>query len=428
MTRRLFALAVLLAAAAVAPGCAPSRTTGRTVVHFWAMGHEGEVVRALADEFERTHPGIAIDVQAIPWSAAHEKLLTAHVGRSLPDAAQLGNTWVPEFQALRALEPLDARAAASRAIDRRQYFAGIWNTNVVGGRTWGIPWYVDTRVLFYRKDVLHKAGWDSIPGDWESWRRCMKDVVRTLGPGHTAIFLPVNEWTVPVVLGLSTGSPMLVDRGTRGDFEGPEFRKAFAFYLSLFKDGLAPPVSNNEISNLYQEFARASFVMYITGPWNLDEFAHRMPDSLKDAWDTAPMPGPDGPATGYSTAGGSSLVMFSASQHKDAAWQWIEFLSTPQAQAEFFRVSGDLPARREAWADPKLADSPRARAFRTQLERVRPTPPVPEIELIMTRVQEQAEAAVRGAVPPDTALAVLDREVNRILEKRRWLVARGVVQ
>jgi len=424
--RRALGLLALLAACSA--GCAHSHAPGRTVVRFWAMGHEGEVVRELADAFEKTHPDIAIDVQTIPWSAAHEKLLTAHVGRSLPDAAQLGNTWVPEFQALRALAPLDTLAAASHAIDRTQYFQGIWDTNVVGGRTWGIPWYVDTRVLFYRTDVLHRAGWDSIPGDWDAWRRCMKDVVRTLGPHHAAIFLPVNEWTVPIVLGLSEGSPLLREHGTRGDFEGPEFRRAFAFYLGLYRDGLAPPVSNNEISNLYQEFANASFAMYVTGPWNLTEFANRMPDSLKDAWATAPMLGPTGAASGYSTAGGSSLVLFAASPHQAAAWQWIEFLSTPEAQARFFHIAGDLPARREAWADPALAADPRARAFRTQLERVRPTPAVPEIELIMTRVQEQAEAAVRGAVPPDTALAVLDREVDRILDKRRWLVARGVVQ
>jgi len=165
------------------------------------MGHEGEVVRELADQFERENPSIHVDVQSIPWSAAHEKLLTAHVGRSLPDASQLGNTWVPEFEALKALTPLDARVAASPDMPRSAFFEGIWNTNVVNGQTWGVPWYVDTRVLFYRKDVLQRAGWDSIPGDWESWRRAMAAVKRTLGPGHTAIFLPINEWTVPIVLG-----------------------------------------------------------------------------------------------------------------------------------------------------------------------------------------------------------------------------------
>jgi multiple sugar transport system substrate-binding protein len=424
MTRRGAALGVLLVALA---GCAPQATTHRTTVTFWAMGHEGEVVRELADRFERENPGIHIEVQTIPWSAAHEKLLTAHVGRSLPDASQLGNTWVPEFEALKALAPLDARVAASPDMPRSAFFEGIWNTNVVNGQTWGIPWYVDTRVLFYRKDVLQRAGWDSIPGDWASWRRAMADVKRTLGPGHTAIFLPINEWTVPIVLGLSTGSPLLKDHDTRGAFAEPEFKKAFDFYVSLFRDGLAAPVANNEISNLYQEFAGASFTMYVTGPWNLDEFKNRMPDSLKNAWATAPMPGPTGQASGYSTAGGSSLVLFAASKHQAEAWKWIEFLSLPASQARFFHLAGDLPARREAWADSALAFDPRIQAFRSQLDRVRPAPPVPEIEQIMALVQDEAEAAVRGAVPPDSALAALDRAVDRLLEKRRWLASRGML-
>jgi multiple sugar transport system substrate-binding protein len=70
------------------------------------------------------------------------------VGDATPDIAMLGNTWVPEFVALDALEPLDERVAASSIVDRSDFFAGIWNTNVVDDITYGIPWYVDTRVLF----------------------------------------------------------------------------------------------------------------------------------------------------------------------------------------------------------------------------------------------------------------------------------------
>src|SRR3954466_15408170 len=98
----------------------------------WAMGREGEVVSQLIPAFEKSHPGIKVEVQQIPWSAAHEKLLTAFVGDATPDIAMLGNTWVPEFVALDALEPLDARVAASKDLPRGDYFEGIWNTNTVG--------------------------------------------------------------------------------------------------------------------------------------------------------------------------------------------------------------------------------------------------------------------------------------------------------
>ncbi|MET0440720.1 MAG: extracellular solute-binding protein, partial [Casimicrobiaceae bacterium] len=85
----------------VATGCsAPPRDT---VVRFWAMGREGEVVTEILREFERTHPGIRVEVQQLPWTAAHEKLLTAFAGEATPDVCQLGNTWIPEFAALNAL-------------------------------------------------------------------------------------------------------------------------------------------------------------------------------------------------------------------------------------------------------------------------------------------------------------------------------------
>ena len=109
----------LIATASLLSACERA-TPGVTTVRFWAMGREGEVVTALVPEFERTHPGIRVVVQQLPWTAAHEKLLTAFAGDSTPDIAQLGNTWLPEFVALRALTPLDARLAGSSVVTHQE--------------------------------------------------------------------------------------------------------------------------------------------------------------------------------------------------------------------------------------------------------------------------------------------------------------------
>src|SRR5882672_1969643 len=109
------------------------------------MGREGEVVAELVPAFERRTPGVHVRVQQIPWSAAHEKLLTAYVGDAMPDVMQLGNTW---------LAALDARIGASATVRLASYPSGIVDPNVVDGATYAIPWYVDTRVLFYRADLL----------------------------------------------------------------------------------------------------------------------------------------------------------------------------------------------------------------------------------------------------------------------------------
>ncbi len=160
--------------------------------------------------------------------------------------------------------------------------------------------------------------------------------------------------------------------------------------------------------------------MMITGPWEIGEFTNRVRKDVP--WATAPLPGPDGP--GVSLAGGASLVIFRGSRNQDAAWRLIEFLSRPEQQVRFYQLTGDLPARRSAWSDTTLANNAHAAAFRDQLDRVRPLPKVPESEQIVSKVFEQGERAVRGQATTEQALAALDREVDQILEKRRFLLSR----
>ena len=413
------ALAVVLGAVLALAGCGPAEGDG-VVLQFWAMGAEAEQVEALMGEFEAEHPGIRVRVQQQPWTSAHEKFLTAYAGRSTPDVAQLGNTWVPEMQALGALRDLSPLVAASAVVDSSDYFSGIWDTNVVGGRTWGVPWYVDTRVLFYRPDLLRAAGYDAVPETWDGWVEAMRAIQARAEPGQYAALLPLNEFEPPLIFSLNTAT-LLRDGGRYGNFRSDGFRRAFEFYVSLFRDGLAPEVAGTEVSNLYQEFERGTFAFYITGPWNIGEFERRIAPGVE--WATAPMPGPTPGVPGVSVAGGASLVVFEQSEHPAEAWALVEFLSRPDIQVRFNEMTGDLPARESAWAASGLADDPRAAAFETQLRHVRPTPKVPEQERIAQSIREYTERVVRGQLTVDQALAGLDRDADRALAKRRQLLA-----
>ena len=392
-------------------------------LRFWAFGREGEVVAQLVRDFEREHPGSRVRVQQFPWTAAHEKLLTAYVGDAAPDVAQLGNTWIPEFVALRAIVPLDSLLAGSRQVTPAGYFPGIWATNVLDGRLYGVPWYVDTRVVFYRQDLLAQAGYASVPSTWTEWRRAMEHVRLRAGARY-GIYLPTNEWAQPVILGMQAGSPLLRDGARHGAFADTAFRRAFDFYVGLYRDTLAPVFGTNDVANLYQEFARGTFAMYISGPWNLGEFRRRLPAAMQNAWATAPLPGPDSEHPGISLAGGASLVVFRRSRRAADAWRLIEFLSRPEQQVRFFQLSGNLPARIEAWGDPLLAGDTRAQAFRRQLDRVQAPPAIPEWEQITSKLIDRAEIAIRGGAPVAVVLAALDQDVEVILEKRRWLLQR----
>ena len=173
-----------LAVAVLLGGC--GRSAPRVeVVHFWAMGTEAEVLAQLLPEFERTHPLIKVEVQQLAWTAAHEKLLTAVAGDATPDLCQLGNSWIPELVALKALEPLAARVSGSQQIVADDYFPGVWQTNRVEGTLYAVPWYVDTRLLFYRRDLLKAAGFDAPAQTWSGWLAQLKAIKRMVGPNVT---------------------------------------------------------------------------------------------------------------------------------------------------------------------------------------------------------------------------------------------------
>ncbi len=390
------------------------------------MGREGQVVAELVPEFERLHPGIRVKVQQIPWTSAHEKLLTAFAGDATPDVCQLGNTWIPEFVALNALAPLDGYATASAIVQPDDYFTGIWDTNRVGGTLYGVPWYVDTRLLFYRRDLLRQAGFAAPPTSWQEWRAMLAALAKQGNPDRYGILLPLNEFEPLLALALQQAEPLLREDGRWGNFTDAGFRRALAFYLEMFQRRWAPPLAAAAISNVWNEFGRGRFAFYVSGPWNIGELQRRLPPDRQDTWTTAALPGPDGP--GASIAGGASLVVFRASRHPAAAWRLIEFFSQPDVQRRFHARTGDLPPRRTTWNDPALAADVHARAFREQLERVKPAPRVPEWERIATEMRLVAERAVHGELSVDQAVRELDARANRILEKRRWLLARRAVE
>ena len=411
-----------LAVAGVSAGCG-RRTDPNGVVDFWAMGREAEVVSELLPAFHARHPGVRVRVQQLPWTAAHEKLLTAYAGDSLPDLCQLGNTWLPEFSALDALEPLDARVAAA-GIPRDDYYAGILDTNLMPGpagagpRLLGLPWYVDTRLLFYRTDLLRAAGHTRAPQSWAEWRDAMRAIKQRGDARNFGALLPLNEPDPLFALALQQG-PLLAADDTRGAFSQPAFRRALDFYVGIFQDGLAPAMNDTQIANVWDEFARGLFAFYVTGPWNIGEFRRRLPASAQGNWATAPLPGPDGP--GVSTAGGSSLVLFKGSPRKEAAWQLIAYLSETETMQRFHALTGDLPPRRSAWRLPALANDAPSQAFAQQLERVRAAPKIPEWERIFQEMQLTAERVVHRTQTADAACRQLDAWVDTLLEKRRWL-------
>lgn len=406
--------------------CGGKKSEG-IVIDFWGMGVEGEKVDSLMAEFEKQNPDIKVKVQKIPWTAAHEKLITSYASETMPDVFQLGNTWIPEFEALNSIEPLNGMINKSSIVKPDNYFAGIWETNVLDSIIYGVPWYVDTRVLFYRSDILKKAGYDNPPKTWqELYDLSMKIKKLNNNDRQFSFFLPVNEWAPFIIFGLQANSTLLKNKNQYGAFSGKEFKKAYNYLMQYYANGLAPK-GMSEVSNIYQAFAEGYFAMFISGPWNVVEMKNRFPKNMQDKWMVAALPAPDNNYPGVSLAGGSSLVIAKSSKNKEAAWKLIEFLSTKKTQVDFYKSVADLPAVKEAWNDSVFVSDKYMKAFYVQLQRTVPTPKVPEWEqIVISKIQIMTEQTANKSMSVDDALKKLDNDVDKILEKRRWIMQQKI--
>ena len=213
-------------------------------------------------------PDIHVEVQQIPWTAAHEKLLTAYVGDADArhrHARQHVGSGVRRAR-LRS-QPLDSFAMQSKEVRRDDFFPGIWKTNVVNGKTYGIPWYVDTRVIFYRTDLLAKAGYKTFPTTWADWRHCdeedqVADVARSVSAadahervaaaGHPSRSRPDRRFSAMAGGTVHSSSPHSA-------------RDSISISACIARDS-HHRVSSSQVSNLFQEFERGNIAMYICGP------------------------------------------------------------------------------------------------------------------------------------------------------------------
>ncbi|MBB3347046.1 MULTISPECIES: extracellular solute-binding protein [unclassified Sphingomonas] len=408
-SRRSVVAALSMAAAG---GCAARRSPD--TISLWAMSYEGDYSPMLMPGFTRA-TGVPVEVQTLPWTAAHEKLLTAQAGDSLPDVFMLPDGWVGEFALIGALAPVTDPALLTGL------FPGVSAATGPDGRPYAVPWSVAPQVQYYRRDLLERAGYAAPPEDWDSWRR-MGQRLKARAPDDYAFLMLLNWWDSLFTFAGQTGANPLRERDTRGNFRDPRFRDALAFYVSLFRERLAPPALSTEVQDPVAAFAQGYFAVYPYGPTLTLDLHRRAAEIPAALWSTARMPGPQGPGRVSGIA--ASLCVSARSRRPAAAWALVRHLTSPASELTYQRLIGTLPARAAAWATPQLRQ-PALAAFAEQMRAPTREPMIVEWERIRIEVQLIAERVVRGQLGIDAALVAMDDRVDRLLAKRRALVEAG---
>lgn len=371
----------------------------------WAMGAEGEALPAFAEDFEAANPDVDLQITSIPWASAHDKIQTAIAAGNGPDVIQVGTTWMADFG--------DAFAAVPDEVDTSGMFEGSVAGTEVAGRAVGVPWYVDTRVLYYRTDLAAEAGWDHAPATWDELFEMASDLQQVDGVDY-GIRLPAtgtdaflnNMW-----LAWSNGASLTDADETEWTIDTPEMAGAFEYLTSFFDAGVANVDVDTSPGASVADFVSGSIPMFVDGPSvgaQIDELGG---DGTADTWATAVLPTE---VTATSFIGGSNLAVFKDSANPDAAWKLVQWLSEPDVQAAWYETTTDLPSQQAAWDDSRLTADPKLAAFGEQLTDAKAPPVVATWAQVNSAGETVVEQIARGAVSIEDGLAELQKQADAI--------------
>ena len=386
---------------------APVKSGAATgTITVWAMGAEGENLPQLTKEFEAANPGSKVNVTAIPWDAAHDKFTTAIVANKTPDVAMVGTTWMGEFAGMGALDPTPS------GIDKSVFFEGAQKTTEVADTSYGIPWYVETRLVFYRTDLAKKAGFSSPPTDWPGLKDLAKAMQDKAG-AKWGIGLQAGgtgSWQSILPFAWSAGADLTKDGGKAYNFDSPEMLKAVKYYQSYFTDGIsdkaAPATPTTE-----PDFVSGKVPMFISGPWMMSAVEKAGGAGFKDKYDVMQIPADK---VSSSFVGGSNLVVFKNTKERNTAWKFVEWLAEPKTQVKWYGISTDLPSVKSAWEDPALSSDKKLSTFGKQLETAKAPPSFPTWEQVVTSFDTEMEKVTKTGADPAAALKTVQAQAESI--------------
>ncbi len=406
--RLLWFVAAVALAALAAFGCSggsPDKA-GRSVVIFWQF-FPTEQVKPVLDEFMKQNPDVEVRMEQLTWQSGLEKITAAVAANNAPDLCELGSTWFPGFAHGGALADWSDSAAALETS-----LTG-WDMARVNGKTYGLPWLVGTRALFWNKELFARAGIDTTrgPATWAELTDAARRV-NALGDGVAGWGANAGERYVlfkkvmPFAWG--AGGSLLSADGTASAFDSPANVEGVTQYLALAKLGR---VDRQE--QIDDAFLAGKVGATVAGSWILRKAPKQAP-GLRFGVSLIPPPALDR-GTSASFLGGELLVSFARSKNQAGAWRLARFLVSRDAALAVARVNQAVqPAAVGAIDDPFYANDPNQSALLEQLATAVPTPNHPKWLDMEAAIEDEVEKALYGKVTAAQAVSAASAKIDAL--------------
>ncbi|NCJ07444.1 extracellular solute-binding protein [Synechococcales cyanobacterium C] len=347
----IFALVGLLLSLMIS--CSPgsnsgTRSDGRTQIEFWTMQLQPKFTdyfNELIQEFETENPTVAVRWVDVPWGAMESRILTAVSARTAPDVVNLNPDFASQLAGREAWLPLDDRVSPEV---KAQYLPKIWQANTLNGQSFGVPWYLTSRIAIYNQALFEQAGISTPPQTYEELATVAKAIKEQTG-NYAFFVTAVPEDSGEVMESLVQMGTTLVDEQGKAAFNTPEGRAAFQYWVDLYQQNLIPPQvlteGHRHAVELYQSGQTA---LLSSSPEFLNTVATNAPDIARVSAAAPQLTG----ATGKKNVAVMNLVIPKDTEHPDEALEFALFVTNPENQLAFAKAANVLPSTQGSLEDP----------------------------------------------------------------------------
>lgn len=382
-------------------------------VVFWSayntVSPEAETLaEQIIPAFNALHPNVTVTHLALPYDELRQKLLTSIAGGLSPDLVRADLIWVPEFAELGALAKVDELIPDFDAYKER-FYEGPLATNFYQGNYYGLPLDTNTRILFYNQALFDEAGITAAPTTMEEFL-AVCDQIKALNKPDTYCYAEggTDPWNMAPWIWINGGA-LTDDTYTRAT--GYLNSEATVGAVTMVRDWLdsglmSPSILGGGIATS-EAVAKGQAAIIVDGPWMPPIFAAQFPDFQ---YGLAPMPA--GPGGTSSVVGGEDIVLFEASQNKEAALAFMQFMLEEEAQLAMGKV-GQMPVLKSLTGNAELPEH--FASFQTQLETAQPRTPSPAWNKIAETISNAYQVVLRGEQEPQAAFDEAAATVDALL-------------
>lgn len=404
-------------AAAADPAALDVKAPGETLTVWIMEGTNPDAKPFFADvraSFEE-QTGAKLDVKYVDWEVAKNQFTTGIASGDLPDVAEVGTTWTPEFAEAGALVDITERVESAGLGD--DLVDGLVEAGTVDGGLYGMPWYSGVRSIIYRTDVFDELGIDP-PTSWDDLvaAGC---TIKEAKPKMLAF--PVagdSEYGVDAFVWGAGGDVATEADGTwTAELDSPASREGIAFYTSLATEyGFSTPAASTWTEqDLSASFTNDEAAMMLSGSWTPKALIEENPD-LEGKIGAIPIPGPDG-GLSPSFLGGSHLGIFNTTENEDLAWAFVELMSTGKFAQQWGEQSGFFPGTKTLLEQIQAENDPLVAPFAKQMvEAGKSVPVTPLYGQIQTNKTMAAmlSSILDGDATVDEATETATQEMNDV--------------